>query len=137
MTQAQHKLATETLEELKKLAPTVDWRMTWNYYSKLPEYTAIQDGGVKFDMWKRERREIVTQNNGIKYPRYTGEKYAELSATVDRTTHESGTGMIVSGAHDWDKLPQSNIKEEIPRMDFKKYIAFIKANLGILEQIGA
>lgn len=137
MTTAQKTLAMETLEELKKLAPTVDWKMTWNYYTKLPEYTAIKDGGVQFDMFRRERREIVTNEYGVTYPRYTGEKFVELSATVDRTTHESDTGMIVSGAHDFDKLPKSSIKVEIPRVDFKKYIQFIKDNLGILEQIGA
>jgi hypothetical protein len=137
MTQAQEKLTTETLKELKQLAPSVEWHVTWNYYSKLPEFTAIKDGGVKFDMWKRERREIVTQANGIKYPRYTGEKYVELSATVDRTTKDNGNGLIVSGAHNFDALPKSNIKVEIPRIDFKKYLQFIKDNLGILEQIGA
>lgn len=137
MTQSQHKLATETLEELRKLAPGVAWHMTWNYYSKLPEYSAVKNGGVKFDMWKRERREIVTQDNGIKYPRYTGEKYCELSATVDATTRDNGNGLIVSGTHDFDKLPKSNIRVELPRIDFKKYIQFIKDNLGILEQIGA
>lgn len=137
MTTAQQALTTATLAELKQLAPGVEWHVTWNYYSKLPEFTAIKDGGVKFDLWKRERREIITQDNGIKYTRYTGEKYVEMSATVDRTTHKSGTGMIVSGAHDFDKLPQSNIRVEIPRINFKAYIQFIKDNLGILEQIGA
>ena len=89
MTQAQEKMTVETLKELKQLAPSVEWHVTWNYYSKLPEFTAIKDGGVKFDMWKRERREIVTQDNGIKYPRYTGEKYVELSATVAKKQYQS------------------------------------------------
>ena len=137
MTITQRTLAIQTLQELETLAPSVKWSMTWNYYSKLPEYTALKDGGVKFDMFKRERCEIITQDNGIKYPRYTGEKYAELSATVDQTTRNGGNGMIISGAHSFDKLPQANIRQEMPRIDFKKYVKFIKDNLGILEQIGA
>lgn len=137
MTTAQKTQAMTALEELKTLKPNVKWAMTWNYYTKLPEFQAIKDGGVSFSMFTRERREIVTQDNGIKYPRYTGEKYTQLEATHDPTTRDNGNGMIVSGAHDFDKLPRPTVKQEIPRKNFKAYIQFVKDNLGILEAIGA
>jgi hypothetical protein len=137
MTQSQQKLASDTLRELQELKPNVRWSVTWNYYTKLPEFNAIKDGGVKYDMHKRDRWEIVTQDNGIKYPRYTGEKYAELSATVDATTKHDGKGLIVSGPHNWGALPQSRVEQELPRISFKKYLEFVKSNLHLLEQIGA
>ena len=137
MTQAQKKLAIDTLKELEELAPNVKWAMTWNYYTKLPEFIATgARGGVSFDMFKRERMERITQENGITYNRYSGEKYAELSATVDATTKDEG-GVIVSGAHNFDALPKATITKELPRVNFKKYIQFIKDNLSLLEQIGA
>lgn len=137
MTTKQKTEAMQAHEELKALVPGVKWAMTWNYYTKLPEFEALKDGGVKFSMYTRERREIVTQDNGIKYPRYTGEKYTELTATHDPTTKDNGNGMIVSGAHDWDKLPRATVTQEIPRKNFKAYIQFVKDNLGMLESIGA
>lgn len=137
MTIKQKNEAMQALDELKALAPSVKWAMTWNYYTKLPEFEALKDGGVKFSMFTRERREIVTQANGIKYPRYTGEKYTQLEATHDPTTKDNGNGMIVSGAHDFDKLPRPTITKEIPRKNFKAYIQFVKDNLGMLEAIGA
>lgn len=137
MTTKQRDLATATLAELKALAPSVTWHVTYNYYTKLPEFTAIKDGGVQFSMYKRERREVVTQANGIQYPRYTGEKYAEMTATIDATTHEANTGVIVSGAHSVFDLPKANISKELPRINFAAYLQFIKDNLGILEQVGA
>lgn len=127
MTTAQHKLAFETQQELKELAPAVDWRVTYNHYTKLPEFTAIKDGGVQFSMYKRERYENYRQV----------EKFVELSATYDNTTHDSTTGMIVSGAHAFDALPKAEVKAKLERVNFKKYIEFVKANLGMLERIGA
>lgn len=137
MTTAQKQLTTETLEELKQLAPNVNWAVVWNYYTKLPQFTALKDGGVSFRMDKEERRETITQENGIKYTRYTGQKYVILSVCVDHTTKRSATGFIVSGAHNWNALPADTIRKEIPRINYKEYIKFIKDNLGILERIGA
>lgn len=137
MTTSQRAEAIKALEELKTLSPSVKWVMTWNYYTKLPEFEALKNGGVKFAMWTKERREIVTQDNGIKYARYTGEKFTELSATYDATTKETATGMIVSGSHSFGSIPRATIKKEIPRKNFKAYIQFVKDNLGMLETIGA
>lgn len=135
MTTAQKQLAIETLKELEALAPAVDWSMTWNYYTKLPQFTALKDGGVSFRMDKEERKQKVVQDNGISYIRYTGEKFALLSATVDHTTKRQGA-FVVSGAHSWDKLPKNTIEKELPRINFKAYVQFIKDNLGVLERIG-
>lgn len=137
MTLKQQTEANQALADLKELAPAVRWAMTWNYYTKLPEFEALKDGGVKFSMYTRDRREIVTNEYGVTYPKYTGEKYTELSATHDPTTKDNGNGMIVSGAHDFDKLPRASVTKEIPRKNFKAYIQFVKDNLGMLEAIGA
>lgn len=137
MTLKQQTQANAFLTELRDIKPTVKWVATWNYHSKLPEFTAIKDGGVHFTMFTRDRMKEVTQDNGIKYRTYTGEKYTTLEATTDMTTHDNGNGMIVSGAHNWNELPRPNIKQEIARKDFKKYLEFVRANLGILENIGA
>jgi hypothetical protein len=136
MTTKQLTESKAALAELQTLAPGVEWHVTYNYYTKLPEFSAIKDGGVKFDMYKRERRQIVTNEYGVTYPRYTGEKYVELSATYDYSTRDTGN-MIVSGAHSWNELPKAEVKKEIPRVSFKQYLDFVKANLGMLEKIGA
>jgi hypothetical protein len=131
MTTNQLKQAREFQQKLE--AEGYNVRITYNHYTKLPAFTVLikGGGGLEFSMYKREEREIITQENGIKYPRYTGRKYAALEATLDHTTHESDTGMIVSGAHDFDKLPKATHKKQLERVDFKKYLEFVEEILAL------
>lgn len=136
MTTAQKSQAMEALQELEALAPGVEWHVTYNWYTKLPEFMAMKDGSVSYSMYKQERRLIVKNEYNVTYTRYTGEKYAELKATYDSTTRESN-GMLVSGAHNVFELPQAEVTLEMPRLNFRKYVQFVKDNLGMLERIGA
>ena len=120
MTTNQIKLTDQTLAELKQLAPSVSWHVSYNYYTKLPQFTAIKDGGIHYSMHKREWK-----GSG-----------AELEATYDNTSRIENT-LIVSGAHNWDKLPKPNIHKDIDRVNYNHYLQFIKDNLGLLESIGA
>lgn len=132
MTHNQAKQANETLELLRTLAPNATWHMSYNYYTKLPQFTAINNGGVEFSMFKREGdRIIVKQDNGITYPSYTPRPHAEMTATIT-DSKITDNGMIVSNG-----VPKANIKEEMPRVNFNNYIKFIRNNLAILREIGA
>lgn len=116
MTTNQRKIAFQTLEELQQLAPSVSWHVTYNYYTKLPAFQAIKDGSVEYSMYKR----------GWKGPS------VDLEATVTNGELSKNGGVIVSTG-----LPKPTITEQIDRVNFKRYVSFVKANLGILESIGA
>lgn len=127
MTLAQRQQANETLKELQKLAPAVTWFVSYNYYTKLPQFSAVKDGSVSFSMHKRERYQ-----NYKKLP-----NSVELDATVDPAAKLTDTGLLVSGTYDIFKMPKASITETLERVNFKKYLEFVKSNLSILEQIGA
>jgi hypothetical protein len=114
MTLNQQKLAHTTFEELKELAPTVTWHTSYNYYTKLPQFSAMKDGGIQFSMYKRE---------------WKG-KGAELEACINHHAKDEGPVTV------WPGLPKPTVREEIPRVDFKKYIQFVKDNLSLIEEIG-
>jgi hypothetical protein len=131
MTRKQYNLAFEAQEEFKKLYPEAKVVVTFNHYTKLPEFMVLlNNGGWSFSMHRREEYVTKTNDWGVTWNQPTGNKYVELSATFDPTTKDSGNGMIVSGAHNVFELPKSSFIEKLPRVNFDKYIEFTKQVLG-------
>lgn len=106
MTIKQLDQAQAVVEELKTQYPALEIKVHLNYHTKLPAITIINEvGGFhfimhKYDGWKRTGAYIRMEFNA---------------------TTKSERGFTVSHGFGDDL-----VKEELPRVNFKRYLEFIK-----------
>lgn len=95
---------------LERFYPSAEWHAGYNYYTKLIDFTGLtKQGGFTFGMHRH----------------YSGT--VSIYLTYNSTTKAEENGMIVSHGFGTDL-----VREELPRINFAKYLEFVRQNAHLV-----